>query len=358
VLSGGDSFVPDFTALLQTTWPALLTVALVLTGVLLARLAALRGPHGTDSIVFQLAVWLIVSAGIIALVVVLPISDETQGQVLSLLGVLLSAIIALSSTTFVANAMAGVMLQITHPFRPGDYVRVNELFGRVTKRALLNTQIQSEMRDLVTLPNLLLVTEPFTVLHREGTIISADVSIGYDQPYTRIQELLLAAGEDAGLTEPFVLVQELLDHAVVYRACGFLEDMKHPLTARSSLRKKILEQLHGNQVEIVSPGFVYQRRVDAEQRVMPEQPVLHSGENPDPQDTPEEKIFDKAEEAASVEELRVQREQLHEDLKAGREQLKQAAPEEKAALESRIAELERREAWLIGQLEREAEREN
>lgn len=340
--------------LLQTTWPALFTAALVLAGVLLARLVALRGPHGTDSILFQLSVWLIVSAGIIALIVVMPISDETQGQVLSLLGVLLSAIIALASTTFVANAMAGIMLQITHPFRPGDYVRVNDLFGRVTKRALLNTQIQSEMRDLVTLPNLLLVTQPFTVLHREGTIISADVSIGYDQPYTRIQDLLLAAGEDAGLTEPFVLVQELLDHAVVYRACGFLEDMKHPLSARSNLRKKILEQLHGNHVEIVSPGFVYQRRVDAEQKVFPEQPVLHSNASGDEGDAPEEKIFDKAEEAASIEELRLQREQIHEDLKAGREQLKQAAAEEKASLESQIAHLERREAWLIDRMEQHA----
>lgn len=341
--------------LLSAAWPALLTVALVLVGVLLARLVALGGPQGTSSILFQLSVWLIVSAGIIALVIVLPLTEETQGQVLSLLGVLLSAIIALSSTTFVANAMAGIMLQVTQPFRPGDYIRVNELFGRVTRRALLNTQIQSDMRDLVTLPNLLLVNQPFTVLHREGTIISADVSIGYDVPYTRVQDLLLVAGEEAGLTEPFVLVQELLDHAVVYRACGFLEDMKHPLTARSNLRKKILEQLHGNGVEIVSPGFVYQRRVDPDESVIPEQPVLHTGEPVDEHVAPEEKIFDKAEEAASLEELRQQREQIHQDLKTGREQLKQASPEEKAALESRLAQLERREAWLIEQIERQAD---
>lgn len=107
-------------------------------------------------------------------------------------------------------------------------------------------------------------------------------------------------------------------------------------------------------MEIVSPGFVYQRRVDAEQKVIPEQPVLHSSTGGDEADAPEEKIFDKAEEAASLEELRLQREQIHEDLKAGREQLKQAAPEEKAALESQIAHLERREAWLIDRMEQHA----
>ncbi len=332
-------------------WPALLTVALVLSGVVAAWLVAMRGPLGTSSIVFQLSVWLIVSGGIIALVVVLPISDETQGQVLSLMGVLLSAIIALASTTFVANAMAGVMLQVTRPFRPGDYIRVSDLFGRVTRRALLNTQIQSEMRDLVTVPNLLLVSQPFTVQHREGTIISADVSIGYDVPYTQVQDLLLVAGEEAGLIEPFVLVQELLDHAVLYRACGFLEEVKHPLTARSNLRKKILEQLHGNGVEIVSPGFVYQRQVDAGQKVIPEQPVLRAGKTEAEAPAPEEKIFDEAEEAASLEELRQRREEIHHDLKAGREQLKQAGPEEKAALETQLAQLERREAWLVERID-------
>lgn len=341
--------------LLKMAWPTLLTLVLVVIGVFLARLVAMRGPQGTSSIVFQLAVWLIVSAGIIALVVVLPVNDETQGQVLSLLGVLLSAIVALASTTFVANAMAGIMLQITRPFYPGDYIRINELFGRVTRRALLNTQIQSEMRDLITLPNLMLVNQPFTVLHREGTIISADVSIGYNVPYTRVQDLLLMAGAEAGLAEPFVLVQELLDHAVLYRACGFLEDMKHPLTARSNLRKKILEQLHGNGVEIVSPGFVYQRRTNEEQKVIPEQPVLHTSVADEERVAPEEKIFDKAEEAASLEELRQNREQVHEDLKAGREQLKQAGPEEKAALEAQLAQLEHREAWLIEQIERRRE---
>ncbi|MEQ9397383.1 mechanosensitive ion channel family protein [Haliea sp.] len=343
----------EILALFDMAWPSLLTVVLVVVGVFLARLVALRGPQGTSSILFQLAVWLIVSAGIIALVVVLPVNDETQGQVLSLLGVLLSAIVALASTTFVANAMAGIMLQITRPFYPGDYIRINELFGRVTRRALLNTQIQSEMRDLITLPNLMLVNQPFTVLHREGTIISADVSIGYDEPYTRVQELLLVAGAEAGLAEPFVLVQELLDHAVVYRACGFLEDMKHPLTARSNLRKTILEQLHGNGVEIVSPGFVYQRRVDGEQKVIPEQPTLHTSAADDESTVPEDKIFDMAEEAASLEELRQHREQIHEDLKAGREQLKQAAPEEKAALESQLAQLKHREAWLSERIERQ-----
>jgi small conductance mechanosensitive channel len=147
-------------------------------GVFAATWVARRSQQGTGGLVYQLFTWMIISLAIVVLVVVLPISDETQGQILSLLGVVLTAVIALSSTTFVANAMAGVMLHLTEPFRPGDYLRVKQEFGRVTKRSLVHTQIQTEWRDITTLPNLLLVNNPVTVMHRDGTIISAEVSIG------------------------------------------------------------------------------------------------------------------------------------------------------------------------------------
>jgi len=48
---------------------------------------------------------------IVALLMVIissPLSDAPKGQLLSLVGMLLSAAIALSSTTFLGNAMAGV----------------------------------------------------------------------------------------------------------------------------------------------------------------------------------------------------------------------------------------------------------
>ena len=285
--------------ILSLVWPP---VSLVLAALLLAWVAkwtALRSEQGTSGLLYQLFNWLIASFTIITLVILLPLSDDTQGQVLSLLGVVLTAVIALSATTFVANMIAGIMLQASQPFRPGDYVKVNDQFGRVTKRSLVHTQIQTEWRDLTNLPNLMLVNNPVTVLHREGTIIFAEVSIGYDVTYLRVEELLLTAGEEAKLTEPFVLVHELLDHAVVYRICGFLPEMKNLLSSRSNLRKKILEQMHGNDVEIVSPSFMNQRALDPSQKVIPSKPVLHDIDKPVQATTaPEEKIFDKAEEAA------------------------------------------------------------
>ena len=332
---------------LNTLWPL---VAIIGIGAALAWVInwfVKRSPDAASGLLYPVLNWINVSAIIIALIIMLPISEQTRGQVLSLLGVVLTAVIALSSTTFVSNAMAGVMLQATQSFRPGDYIRVNDQFGRVIKRTLVNTQIQTEWRDLTTLPNLLLINSPVNVLHREGTIIFAEVSIGYDAPYTRVEELMKLAAADAGLEEPFVLVHELLDHAVAYRVCGFLPSIKNLLSSRSNLRKTVLAQMHGNGIEIVSPAFMNQRQLDPERKVIPERPVLH---DPLKQDSvsqaPEEKIFDKAVEAESLDELKLNLDTTRGEIKKARNSLREAEAGNSETLETLIAELEKRENWL------------
>lgn len=332
--------------ILAVYWPPAFVVIIALGLGWLAHWIAKRSQRGTSGILYQLSNWLLASFAVVTIVVLLPLSGETRGQVLSLLGVVLTAILALAATTFVTNMIAGIMLQASQPFRPGDYVRVNDQFGRVTKSSLFHTQIQTEWRDLTNLPNLMLVNNPVTVMHRDGTIIHAEISIGYDVTYLRVEELLLKAGADAGLREPFVLVHELLDHAVVYRVCGFLPEMNHLLSSRSNLRKKVLEQMHGNDIEIVSPSFMNQRALNPDKKVIPPTPVLHDSDKPlEASKAPEDMIFDKAEEAASIEELKIKHEEAHAELKKMRSKLKAASEDGATALQHKIELLEKRQAW-------------
>ncbi|MCB1150198.1 mechanosensitive ion channel family protein, partial [bacterium] len=55
----------------------------------------------------QLIMLLLSFVLLIVVVITSPIADGQKGQVMSLLGIVLSAAIALSSTTFLGNAMAG-----------------------------------------------------------------------------------------------------------------------------------------------------------------------------------------------------------------------------------------------------------
>jgi small conductance mechanosensitive channel len=339
--------------LLEDLFPALgiaLTTFLVITALNLLVRRGREGKASGGSIILQFISLVVFAFALVGIIVLLPISDETQGQILSLLGVILTAVIALSATTFVANAMAGLMLQSSGTIRTGEYVRVNGEFGRVTKRNLLQTKIQTELRDITTLPNSVLVNNPLTVLHRDGTVIAADLSLSYEIPYPQVETLLTQAAEAAGLEEPFVLVQELLDHAVSYRVAGFLAETKNLITARSNLRKKALEMLHGHGLEIVSPTYMNQRILDPSHLVIPAQPELHSSPQ-ELSEVPEERIFDKAEEAANLEQLEAELEANKAELKELKSALKSAAEAEHPALSQRIAAAEAHELHLRGAIE-------
>jgi small-conductance mechanosensitive channel len=336
--------------------PALAAAAVVAVVLALGQWLLLsRKPLGTEArLPRQLAMLALTVAGLLLIVLLLPMSDSTRGQVLSLIGIVLTGVIALSSTTFVANAMAGLMLRMVRSFRPGDFVSVGEEFGRVTERGLFHTEIQTEDRDLTTLPNLYLVTNPVTVVHYSGTMISTSLSLGYDVAHGRIETLLKEAAEQSGLDEPFVHVRELGDFSVTYRVSGFLAEVRHLLTARSNLRRAVLDTLHGAGIEIVSPTFMNQRRIGEGVSIVPPDGGTASREEKPAAGKPEDRIFDKAEEAGERESLRVELEQQQAAKTALETAIKEADEQEKPALERELQALEQRLAALTEAVEAEA----
>lgn len=301
-------------------------VLVVLVLAVIQRLLARRRSAAQDRVFrHQLILLGLTAVGVVVVVMTLPIGDAKRGQLLSLIGILVSAAVALSATTFLGNAMAGVMLRSVRNFRIGDFIRCGEQFGRVTERGLLHTEIQTEDRDLTTLPNLFLVTNPVTIVRSSGTIVSATVSLGYDVPRARIERALLTAAEETGLADPFVQVLELGDFSVTYRAAGLLAEVKQLVSTRSRLRAAVMDALHGDGVEIVSPTFMNQRVLDPANPVIPDRVEPAGGAASG--FTPESVVFDKADEAESLENLRATLEELgqqiseleahHEELPAG-----------------------------------------
>lgn len=308
-----ESLLPRIASLL----PLLVTLAVVALGLwlvdgLVRRTALYAGSGGRFT--RQVVILLGITVGVVAVVIALPVADETRGQLLGLLGLVLTAIIALASTTFVSNAMAGFMLRSVGNFRIGDFVRIAEHFGRVTERGLFHTEIQTEDRDLMTLPNLYLVSNPMTVVRSSGTILSCAVSLSYDNPHRRVEALLLEAGAAAALEDCFVQILEIGDFSVGYRVAGFLADVGHLLTARSRLRAAVLDTLHHAGVEILSPDWMAQRPAAPERPVIP--PRESATGEPETERTLEHLVFDKAAEAATLERLRGERVALADEIES------------------------------------------
>ena len=311
------------TALRPILTPGLTTLAVI--GALWAahrflerRLESLPGKRLRN----QLVMVALTFVGLLVIIMVLPIGDTSRGQLLSLLGILLSAAIALSATTFVGNAMAGLMLRGTRSFRGGDFLQIGEHFGRVSERGLFHLELQTEDRDLLTLPNLYLVTQPYRVVRASGTIVAATVSLGYDVPRARVAKLLAAAAGEAGLDEPFVQVRELGDFAVTYRVAGLLTEVKNLISARSLLREKALDGLHRGGVEIVSPNFMNTRSVPDGKTFIPPVEAAPGGEAAAA--AVESVAFDKADEAEKLDQDREAHRRLGEELQEIEEKLKAA----------------------------------
>lgn len=146
-------------------------------------------------------------------IALLPLEHEVKNQILSLL----RPVIALFSTALVSNAMAGLMLRITHEFRGGDFIEVDTLVGRVTDLGIFHTEVQ-----LVSLPNLLLSQKAVKVTRRDGTFINLALSIGYMVSHQEVEKALLEAASRCKLTDSFMFVEPFstMQSVIVSTACS------------------------------------------------------------------------------------------------------------------------------------------
>ncbi|MAD74602.1 MAG: mechanosensitive ion channel protein MscS [Rheinheimera sp.] len=331
------SVIQSVTETLSLFLPLLLTSVVVAALLWLAHLLLIKR-HKTEGneklFPKQLTMLILTVVGIIAIALSLPVSDSTRNQVIGSIGLVISGVFAFSSSTIFSNIMAGTMLRVTMPFRTGDFIQVSDFFGRVVERGLLDTEIQTENRELVSLPNTFLVNHPICVTRSSGCIVSTTLSLGYDVHNADVETLLLQAATNSELSDPFVQILELGNYAITYKVSGMLTDVKSLLTARSSLRRQVVDALHDAGVEIMSPSFMNQRKIADDGKVVPAQRATRGST---PETVAEDVVFDKAEEAAQREDSK---DQLLVKIAACEETLKTVDNEHKGQIQNQLKMLQ------------------
>jgi hypothetical protein len=167
------------------------------------------------------------------------------------------------------------------------------------------------------------VTHPVTTIRSSGTIVSTSVSLGYDVPRDRIEDALLAAAAKVGLEEPFVHVLELGDFAVTYRVSGLLREVKQLISSRSRLLACVMDRLHEANIEIVSPNFMNTRTIQESQLFVPRRAPREA--RAEAAAGAEAIAFDKAEEAETLESLRLTFASMTGELEAAERALTETA---------------------------------
>ena len=279
----------------------------------------------------QLAMLALTVAGIFALLFVLPVERNDRDQLIGLVGLVVSALVAYSASGALGDVAAGIALRARSPLGIGDHVRIGEHVGRVVDIGLLDVEIQSRDRELISLPNSFVAANPIIKTRGSGAIISATVSLGYDTHHAVIETLLRDAASRSGLDDAFVSVLELGDFSVTYRVAGLLTDVDSLITARSNLHRAMLDTLHENDIEIMSPTFIRKQTWPPDERLIPA-PVQEPSEAAETTQV-EDVVFDKA---ARADEIETEKSRLSAELTDLEERLDEASEEQRTTIKERI----------------------
>ena len=154
-----------------------------------------------------------------------------------------------------------------------------------------------------------------------------------------VEKALKDAAEKTGLKDPYVYITNLGDFSVVYKIHGFLEDSTTFFSTASRLNVNVMDGLHAQNVEIVSPTFMNQRRVD--DTVFVSQVSTKQDNLQEDEILPEELIFDEAMASAKLEKKKNFLLLLDEKLQENKKLLKQTKDkEEEARLELSVQRME------------------
>ncbi|MBN2201674.1 mechanosensitive ion channel family protein [bacterium] len=200
---------------------------------------------------------------VLAAIIIFPYLPGSHSPFFRGISVFLGVLFSLGSTSAVSNVVAGIVLTYMRPFVLGDRVRIADTEGDVVEKTLLVTRVRTVKNVDITIPNAMVlgshIVNYSSSAQEKGLILHTTVTIGYDVPWKRVHELLLAAaGETENILDdppPFVLQKSLDDFHVSYELNAYTHDSCGMSGIYSGLHSKIQDKFNQAGVEIMSPHY-------------------------------------------------------------------------------------------------------
>lgn len=182
------------------------------------------------------------------------------------ISIFLGVLVSLGSSSVVANVVSGVVLTYTRAFEVGDRVQIADTTGDVIGKNLLVTRICTIKHVIITIPNAQVLGGHiinFSATERDPKvpplILHTTVTLGYDVPWRKVHETLIAAANATPelLSEPlpFVLQTSLDDYYVSYELNAYTRNPGIMARIYSDLHQNIQDFCNQAGIEILSPGY-------------------------------------------------------------------------------------------------------
>jgi len=207
---------------------------------------------------------LVILVTIVAVIIGFTSLPFSQLPVFQGISAFVALLLTLASSSAIANIIAGIILTYTGAFKLGDIIVIQTTTGEVVGKYLLTTRVRTFKNEVVSFPNSLVLSNSVTnysrLARQSGLTLHTTVTIGYDVPWQRVHELLIAAAMDTEniLKEPppFVLQTALNDFNVAYELNALTRQPELLPALYSALHRHIQDRFAAAGIEIMSPNFL------------------------------------------------------------------------------------------------------
>jgi small-conductance mechanosensitive channel len=177
----------------------------------------------------------------------------------------ITAVIGFSLADTLGNIMGGMALQMEHTINVGDWVRIDQVEGRVKEIRWRHTSIETRDWDTVVFPNSFLMKGRVTLLghrtreprqHRQWVYFNVDFRYA-PTDVIRIVELALCAEAIPNVAQtpaPHCIVVDFKDSYSTYAVRYWLTDMALPDPTDSLVRSRIYSALRRADIRLSIPA--------------------------------------------------------------------------------------------------------
>jgi len=204
--------------------------------------------------------WIVTLAVLSAILAHFGITIAMISGLLTLLG---GTIIGFAAVNTIGNAIAGLIVMTSRPFRVGDRIFFNGQFADVEAVELIYTKMRTLDNVLVSVPNqVLLQGEIDNYGKKDAVRREVTVTPGFEYDSRDVEAALLEAAEKVPRVlkdpKPYVWITDFQSYAVQYTLYAFIDEIKALPEIDAELHKQVLETCKDHKIDISTPLLLRQ----------------------------------------------------------------------------------------------------
>ncbi|MEL6355340.1 MAG: mechanosensitive ion channel [Bacteroidota bacterium] len=126
-----------------------------------------------------------------------------------------------------SNFAAGILILIFRPYKVGDWIQVNDFFGRVQEIQIFNTILSTPGEKTLIVPNGQVIDNVVTNFSQRGKVrLELNLLMAYEESFPKIRQIILDALRDADLVmqdpPPQVGIESYDTHNIVVAVRPFV----------------------------------------------------------------------------------------------------------------------------------------